>query len=233
LSLQGTGQKQTEAVQLAIGYAILFGIDSVLVPFFSIDRETVRSPGKPADRQQVLSFGATGAILNPYFPFFSSRAANLVSITAQHVVNTENDTQLSRFRLIETPILGGWLNDYNFPLDTSAIAFQPILNLRTDVGFYTDRGNIDVRAQSQDFFRIGTQFGIAAALASPSIDLTVLNTYLYGVTGFRRDMNLFEALATYNIYERFVGLTASYRNGLSELTAQRTQNWTLSLSLKF
>jgi hypothetical protein len=134
-------------------------------------------------------------------------------------------------------VVNGIINDYFFvpccdvPVDQTWFAIRPIADLRTDLGYYNDRGQNP--SKNQNFSQIGSQFGLAMALDRLSSDLTVTQTYLGQLGDHRKNINLFQAAWTYNIIDKIVGLQASFQNGNLETTAQRTQQWLISLSVKY
>jgi hypothetical protein len=110
--------------------------------------------------------------------------------------------------------------------------------LRNDAGSYADRGNsLAVVAVSKDFERAGTQVGFTLSTDGianlPSLTLIVMETYLYGFSGYYRHISQFQSSLTYNFPNSYFGMTASYKNGRDEDTAIFAQIWTVGLSAHY
>lgn len=113
-----------------------------------------------------------------------------------------------------------------------------MFNLRSDTGSYTNRGNTPaVVAVNQDFERARTQVGFTLSTDGianlPSFTLILTETYLYGFSGFYRNLDLFQATLTYYFVNTYTGLTASYKHGRDEDTAVAAQVWTIGLSAHY
>jgi hypothetical protein len=134
-------------------------------------------------------------------------------------------------------VWNGVLNTYRFvpccstPVSETWFAFSPIFDIRADLGFYSDRG--PTPAKYRDFSQVGTQFGIAISLERISSDIKVTETWMDQLSDARKNIGLFQAAWTVNLFSKNVGLQASYQNGNLETTAQRSQQWLLSLSVKY
>jgi len=63
--------------------------------------------------------------------------------------------------------------------------------------------------------------------------LIVTDTYLYGITGFYRSLDMLQASLTYNIVNSYLGLTGSYKHGRDEDSAVSSQVWTIGLTGRF
>jgi len=174
----------------------------------------------------------------------SSAVVNhVISAKPQYLLNTKDHSEIGSLRLSYTPytFFAGDTPNLNF--------FQPVIysplplyasilfDLRLDAGAYGDRGNNPVqRLLNKDFVRSGTRAGFAFTTDpnpnAPSFTLVVAETYLYGFSGTVRNLNIFEASLTFN-FNKYVGLTGSYRNGTDEDTAIRVETWMVGLSGRF
>ena len=87
---------------------------------------------------------------------------------------------------------------------------------------------------NKDFVRSGTRVGLALTTDpnTPSFTLILAETWLYGFAGTVRNLSIFDASLTYN-FNKYVGLTGSYRNGIDEDTAVRVETWLVGLSGRF
>jgi hypothetical protein len=250
-SQNGTKKSTTNALQAAIGYDLHFPpsykdqhwppssealVD--VIPFVAVDRNITDVSGKPSSsNRENVTLGILGSLSQPLTQLGGHQASNVFSATAQHTWNDIDDSQLNYAHFVDSLVINGILNDYFFvpccsvPVNKTWFAARPILDLRADLGFYSDRGLTP--AKNHNYSQLGTQFGIAVSLESISSDLKVTHTFLYQLGNFRNNINLFEVAWTYNIIGKDVGLQASYQNGNLEATAQRIEQWMISLNVKY
>jgi hypothetical protein len=130
--------------------------------------------------------------------------------------------------------LNGILNDYFFvpccdvPVDETWFAVSVLFDIRGDLGYDSDRGLKPMI--NQDYQQIGTKAGLAVSIERINSDLSATETYLWANN--RKNISLFQAGWTYN-FSKDIGLKASFQNGNIETTAQRTQQWLISISVKY
>jgi len=112
-----------------------------------------------------------------------------------------------------------------------------LFDLRNDSGAYTQRADTAaIAGTDKDFDRAGTRVGLSLTTDPnfPSLTLTVVEIYLYGLAGYYRDVSSFQASLTYNFESNnYLGVTASYQNGRDEDTAVASHSYSLGLTLRY
>jgi hypothetical protein len=228
----------TTKVSGAIGYAFDSIPQTLIVPYIS----TYQSITQVSPKAPVLSpidNVAGGILMQRYFDI--GDVSHVFSVKPQFLDNTTTHAELGSVRAIYTP----WM-DIPFNLNTfTQLDFLPgspwgelMFNLRADFGSYTNRGNTPaVVAVNKDFDRAGTQVGFTLSSDGvpnvPSLTLIVSETYLYGFSGFYRNLSQFQTSLTYNFPNSYLGFTASYKNGRDEDTAVFAQIWTVGVSAHY
>ena len=245
----GPTKTATGAMQTAVGYDFNFpptrsGYAGDIIPFAAVDRNLTTVAGKlSSSSKENVYAGVVGDVTLP-FPD-NVAGASVVSLTGEHVWADEAKTQMNFLHLVDLPMWNGVFNNQNyFPVNTywfipccsmpvkdTWFAFSPILDFRADLGFYSDRGPMP--SKNRDFGQVGTQFGIAISLDRISSDIKITNIWMGSFSDARKNISLFEAVWTLNLFSKEVGLQASYQNGNLESTAQRSQQWLVSLSVKY
>jgi hypothetical protein len=126
-----------------------------------------------------------------------------------------------------------------FPIGSAISGYyaQLLFDLRFDSGAYTNRGN-DPKTipQHKAFDRGGSMFGFAISTPAlgPYVTLNVTETLLYGFVGQYRSISLFQAALSYYFDSTGnVGVTAQYKNGRDEGTAEYAQTYIIGLAVKF
>jgi len=242
LSADGTAKSTTSALLATIGYDLHFttATDSVfdVVPFIGVDRNISAAAGPPsASNRENVTAGVVASWSHPFVvPGTFVVGSNALSATYEHLWNDIDNSQLNFLHFVDLPVINGYLNEYCFvpccdtPVDQTWFAASPLFDLRGDLGFYSDAGSNPT--VNRDYQQVGSRFGIAVALRRIKSDVTVTETYLWNDKSYRDSISLFEADWTYNV-SADIGLTASYQNGDLEATAQRIQQWLISLSVKY
>lgn len=243
-TLTSTGDRSTTPTQTlkaraALGYAFQFGMTTA-IPYISFYQSITDTFGRPQNTDPSSNVAA-GMLFTTSTS--SAEVNHVISAKPQYLLNTKDHSEIGSLRLIYTPYtyFAGDTPNLNF--------FQPVIytpipvyasilfDLRLDAGAYADRGNNPVqRLLNRDFIRSGSRAGFAITTDpnpnAPSFTLVVAETYLYGFSGTVRNLNIFEASLTFN-FNKYVGLTASYRNGTDEDTAIRVETWMVGLSGRF
>jgi len=228
----------TTKINGAIGYAFDSIPQTLIVPYLSTYQSVTQvSPKAPVE--SPIDNVAGGILVQHYFDY--AGVSHVFSVKPQYLDNTTTHAELGSLRAIYTP----WM-DIPFNLNTfRQLSFLPgspwgeiMFNLRGDFGSYANRGNTAaVVAVNEDFSRAGTQVGFALSSDGvpnvPSLTLIVSETYLYGFSGFYRNISQFQANLTYNFPNSYFGMTASYKNGRDEDTAVLAQIWTVGLSAHY
>jgi hypothetical protein len=233
---RSTNPTQTLKAKAALGYA--FDVSgATVIPYISFYQSITDTFGKPQSTDPTSNVAA-GML------FTSSISRGLVNnvfgAKPQYLLNTKDHSEIGSLRLSYTPytFFAGDTPNLNF---FQPIPFLPMLSadiifdLRLDAGVYANRGNDPVQSLlNRDFVRSGSRFGLAFTTDpnTPSFTLILAETCLYGFAGTVRNLNIFDASLTYN-FNKYVGLTGTYRNGIDEDTAIRTETWMVGLSGRF
>jgi hypothetical protein len=222
----------------AVGYAFDTIPQTQIVPYLSFFQSVTNIVGK-ATNNDPNNYVAGGILFQHYFDY--EGVTHEFSIKPQYLTDTTTEARLVSARAIYTPSL-------NIPFNLNSfrqLSFLPgspwgeiVFNLRSDAGSYSNRGNTPaVVAVNQDYERVGTQVGVTlstdASAGMPSFTWIATETYLYGVSGFYRHLDLFQTSLTYNFPNSYLGLTASYKHGRDEDTAVASQIYTLGLSAHY
>lgn len=244
-TLTSTGDRsatptQTLKARAALGYAVQVATTTVAIPYISFYQSITDTFGRPQSTDPASNVAA-GVLFSSSFS--DSEVNHVIGAKPQYLLNTKDHSEIGSLRLSYTPYtyFSGDTPNLNFfqPISYSPIPLyaQIQFDLRLDAGAYANRGNDPVqRLLNKDFLRSGSRVGFAFTTDpnpnSPSLTLVVAETYLYGFSGTVRNLNIFEASLTYN-FNKYVGLTGSYRNGTDEDTAIRVETWIVGLSGRF
>jgi len=222
----------------AIGYAFDTVPQTQIVPYVSFYQSVTNIQGK-ASSDDPNNYVAAGILFQHYVDY--EGVTHEFSIKPQYLNDTATEARLFNARAIYTPSM-------NIPFNLNSfrqLNFLPgspwaeiTFNLRSDTGAYSNRGNTPaVASVNQDFERAGTQIGFVlltdASGSLPSFTWITTETYLYGIYGFYRHLELFQTSLTYTFPNSYLGLTASYKHGSDEDTAVASQIYTLGLSAHY
>jgi len=237
------GTNYTAKVVAALGYEFDVGKDGQFIPYASFSQSITAATGKPnvLDPTNNVAFGflATNFFGDPNSEYIQ----HVITAKPQYLFNTADQSEIASMRLIYAP----WTNFPNIPINANTFHMLPFLpgptwasfifDLRNDSGAYTNRGNTPaIIATNKDFDRVGSRFGLAFTTdpSFPSLTLTVTETYLYGLAGYYRTLDLLETSLTYNLESNnYFGITASYKHGRDEDTAVASKTWTLGLTARY
>lgn len=219
----------------AVGYALSTIPETQIVPYVSFYQSVTNIEGKATSDDP--NNNVAGGILFQHYVDYGG-VTHEFSIKPQYLYDTTSEARLVSARAIYTPAM-------NIPFNLNSFGqlnFLPgspwaevVLNLRDDIGSYSYRGSTPaVVAVNRDFERVGTQAGFTlltdANSSLPSFTWITTETYLYGISGFYRQLELFQTSFTYNFPNSYLGLTFSYKHGRDEDTAVPAQIYTVGLS---
>jgi hypothetical protein len=237
------GENYVAKVVGSLGYEVDVGADGQLIPYFAFSQSVTAATGK-ANVLDPTNNVAAGFLATSFFGDPNSQyLQHVVTIKPQYLFNTSDQSQIASMRLIYAP----WTSFPNSPINFNTFHMLPFLaqptwfsllfDLRNDSGSYTNRGNTPaVIAVNKDFDRMGTRVGLTLTTdpAFPSFTVTVAETYLYGLVGYYKSLDLFESSITYNFESNnYLGITASYKKGRDEDTAVSAKTWTLGLTARY
>jgi hypothetical protein len=235
LSQNGPTKTTANALQAAIGYDYQHTTESAqtqfdVIPFIAVDRSITSVSGKQSSssRENVMA-GLVGSMTN-----ILPGDANVLSGTYEHLWNDIDTSQLNFIHFVEQPVIPPLINAYGFfprgaSLDNS-VGVSLLVDLRGDIGLYDDRGLNP--ATTHDYQQFGSDFGVAIAIQPIKSNISITETYMAQAEHYRKNISYFDVEWTYNVEKNF-GIKASYQNGNLETTAQRIEQWLISLNLKY
>lgn len=192
------------------------------------------SPGSavPPGASRTVDFGA---LFDAFLVSGRDAAAwgHLLTLTPDYLFNLADDSRLLTWNLSYTPVLNKALNAFVPVGDDFWV--KPILVLKDDNGFYTDRGNVAVAASHKDYLRLGGQIGMSVLSENQYLPFALTTSYtrLHPVTGVS-EVGYFSNSLTYSPDpNKYWGITVSYTNGTREDTAQRESQWDVALGVRF
>jgi hypothetical protein len=226
----------------AVGYELGFGDNGQLIPYVSFNQSLTDASNKPRVIDPTNSVAGGFLLTNFFLDGNITGLTHVVTLKPEYLENTADRSQIARMRVIYAP----WSNFQGRGIDTNTFHMVPflpgptwiglIVDVRNDSGFYTNRGNTPaIVAVNKDFDRIGSRFGLSLSTDNfPSLTATVTETYLYGIEGFYRHLDLLTATVTYNFESNnYFGVTGTYTHGRDEDTAVAAQTWTLGLTVRY
>jgi hypothetical protein len=246
-SRDGVQKSNTTKAQAAFGYAIpLFTkpdpsgyFTGELVPYISAIQSVTKVDGKPSTSSDTNNV-AVGALLNSRALFNGTGLDNGFTAKPQYFWNTKDKSEIASLRLIYQPFTDGDFR-INVPIQLGnypeASWLTILFDLRNDTGNYTKAG-IDPKTAVNhiSFDRAGSKFGFAMSTPETGahLVLNVTETMLYGFTGSVRQLSYFDSnLTLYFDKTTNYGFTISYSKGQNEDTAEWSQAFMASLSVKF
>jgi hypothetical protein len=222
----------------AFGYAYDSLPQAQIVPYVSLNQSLTDTQLKPRTIDPTNNV-ALGVQAERYFIDTDNPSiSHVISFKPQYLFNTADQSQIASTRFIYAP----WIDSPYFNLNTfreldaaTSLWGQIQFDVRNDSGIYTRRGNTPATALSDvDFDRAGFRTGLVLGTDNfPSLTLSLTETYLYGIAGFYRGIEVQQAQLTYNIVNSYFGLTASYKHGRDEDTAVASQIWTVGLTGRY
>jgi hypothetical protein len=248
-------KKTTVGGQAALGFAIPLDFaappsaqyfSAEAVPYVSANQSYTKVAGSSPTYGATNNWAA-GVLFDANATFVNSESVNNVFMAKpQYLWNNKDQSQIASLKLMWQPwtqnLVGSTpLPTINtpFPLGSAIGGYyaQLLFDLRFDSGTYTDKGNnLKLSAQYKSFDRGGSMFGFAVSTPAngPYLTLNVTETLLDGFAGQVPYISLFQAALSYYFDSTGnVGLTAQYKNGRDEDTAEYAQTYTLGLSAKF
>ena len=224
---------RTDKIIAVVGYAVNDPMKEPLYnlfPYLGVNRNIARPTGKSVSvNSDTVDFG----FLNS-FDLQSAAMVHWVTLRPDLLVNHKDQSHLLTASTVYTPIKNcpRCLNDYYMGGPLSGIAsIEPILDLRSDFGHYTQAGN-STTTDYKNYWRIGPRAGFSVTSENPFVplDLTVIDVYLQGVSGSLPRVNYFKSVLSYKILGKFVGLDLSFSHGRREDTAQPEHQWSIAFS---
>ena len=244
-SLNWTGSENNYTVKLnaALGYEIDLGNNTQFIPYVSANQSLTDAAKKPRtidpNNNVAVGFLATNFSANPYNKYVE----DVFTAKPQYLFNTADRSEIASVRLIYAP----WTDFPNVPINLNTFQLMPLLpgpvwgtllfDVRNDAGIYTKRGDVASIAKTEkNFDRVGTRVGASFTTDPnfPSLTLTVIENYLYGIAGYYRNVSSFQATLTYNLESNnYFGITASYQNGRDQDTAVASHTYTIGLTARY
>jgi hypothetical protein len=233
----------TVKLNAALGYDFDVGNDGQLIPYVSANQSLGDTAKKPRTIDPTNDV-AVGLLATRFSGnAFNSDIQDVFTVKPQYLLNTADRSEIAGAWLIYTP----WTDFPNLPINANTFQILPFLpgpvwasllfDLRNDSGAYTQRADTAaIAGTDKDFDRAGTRVGLSLTTDPnfPSLTLTVVEIYLYGLAGYYRDVSSFQASLTYNFESNnYLGVTASYQNGRDEDTAVASHSYSLGLTLRY
>jgi hypothetical protein len=242
------GGKRTSNLLAYLGYVLphswsSFGdnskiIDSAIIPYVGINRDVVTvskgSSAKPS-ANDTADFGALAQIT-----IFSGSGVSIMehqfSFRPDYLFDFQDHSKLLSFNFSYSPIVQG-LSNTTAPIPINGksgyFAYAPLFTLKTNAGYYTNRGDLTASPYNKDFLRMGGEVGLGliSQISWLPMDATVTYTRMYPVNGGIRVGEL-NCVLSYN-FNKFTGLSLKYEHGNREDTAKFEKLWELVLSGKW
>lgn len=239
---RSSGHKFTTKVAGTIGYAYSI-VDSVelrkqIIPFASVNQTIADTDGQR--KLDDSNYVAGGTVFNLFYAP-DDVLAHSFSSTPQFLYNTKDRSQIASFRLDYQPFLNSNLgSSAPFDLNWATLShdgksvFTLILGLRSDIGYYVRKGDIDDSSLHHSFALVGSQFGFALKLVDYRLTLKATEWLLYGYIGDHRTLDLFDGTVTYSLDPHdYFGLEFNYKRGRDLDTMDPVQQWTVGLTAKY
>ncbi|WP_157977937.1 hypothetical protein [Paraburkholderia kururiensis] len=238
---------RTSNILTFVGYAIptsLFDLDGAggntfsIIPYAGINRDIVSvskgSSVKPSV-SNTADFGVIGL-----FSFLEGdrnvEVNHVLSVRPDYLFDFHDGSRLATLNFIYTPVLQGIANTYapiSINVKSGYFAYEPIFEVKSDIGHYTDRGLPGVSAGKKDFIRVGGEIGLGlvSQLSWLPVDISVTYARLYPANGGVRVGEL-NCVLSYN-FTQYFSVSLKYLHGNREDTAKFEKQWELALSAKY
>lgn len=220
-----------------IGYSFLFdqtgGQWWQLIPYAGLNRNVVEVSDTSSVKPSRSSAAAVGALLSGYLPG-SGMYGSQLGVRPQFVADHEDGSRLAMVNLSFVPTWNGGLNDFGRISDSSAWR-KLILELKSDSGWYTERGIEKVQAQHRDFWRLGGKAGIAVSSTDPYVPLEFIATHTsLGAAAGHTIIDHSDVTLSWNFDpNKYFGLTLTYVHGRNEDTTKKEDSWGLGIGGRF
>jgi hypothetical protein len=214
-----------------------------LVPYFGIDREgkiqTVK--GKTAESFTVNTLDY-GFLITGYVPLpDASPIPDLaVSFRPDYLRNYLDGSAIFSFNSTFAPIAKRFgLNAKTRKPAPFELTYMMQLDIRADLGWFTDYGTPTDPRLNKDFVRLGFVAGPIFEFFLPylpdfPIDTGVTYTDFLAPRGFHKDLGNLQAMGSFNFDKnKILALTIAYANGRRDDTAQRVEMWSVGITLHF
>jgi hypothetical protein len=217
-----------------------------VVPYIAALESYSKVNGQPPEYGDTNNW-AVGALFNANVTLVDTESVNnVVMAKPQYLWNTKDRSEIASLKTIWQP----WTQNLAgsaplptintpFPIGSAISGYyaQILFDLRFNSGTYTNKGNDpNTIPQHQSFARGGSKFGFAFSTPAlgPYLTLNVTETLLQGFAGQAHYISLFQAALSYYFDSTGnLGLTAQYKNGRDEDTAEYAQTYTIGLAAKF
>jgi hypothetical protein len=242
------GNPATSSLVGALGYQIdvsqFVQPHTFIVPYVAIDRETntkKKSASDPAPPPFSPNTFDSGVVLQTYVPMPASISETIsgqnIALRPDYLWNWADGSQLASVNLDYILLGTKYLNQYTQLLGSSKIYGMLQVDMLAQAGFFTMKGHPTDLALNQNFARFGGAVGPAIELLwvpDNPIDLSATYTDFLAPEGFHKSLGLFQSGITWNFGPRkLIGVAATYINGRQLGTAQRIQQWSIGLSLRY
>ncbi|HEX3653141.1 MAG TPA: hypothetical protein VHU18_09995 [Rhizomicrobium sp.] len=241
-SYNGQTNTRTDILQAALGYSLLPSDvrNAAVVPYVATNRNVTTVSGTPSKFN--IEYVDVGTVFA--YTYIGNEWGAVLSGSPHYLMNLVDDSRLAGLHAVAQPVTStgpfrlnaaynvGWNGDPHSA--DHWLEIMPLLDLRSDADFYTDRGTAPLT--NQDYFRLGSRFGGTFVL--PKLfksTLTVADVWMYGVTGAQKQLNDFQTSWTVFLdpEHKYFGLSLGYKIGRIEETAQKEQTWMISLTGKY
>jgi hypothetical protein len=233
--------KDTATVKGAAGYAIDTGLLKGsgqrfdLVPYVETNTVLVNPRNGSKTKASATQTVNTG-VLASLFLVSSSELGHVLNFRPDYLFDLEDDSQLLTAKLQYIPVARGLLNDFIrfVPERDDLASFKPILDLRVDLGAYTERGSNPIALEQSHVARFGGQAGVAVVSDSSLVPLSFTASYTWLEALAGEDVGYFSSSLTWSLDpKKYFGITASYARGRREDTAKDEDLWMLGLTGRF
>lgn len=234
--------KKTFQVTAIIGLTVPVSTGFEAVPYFgySIDKSTKKDdPATPANETvETVNKDTlrTGLLLN--YRMVTDGGTHYFLFRPEYAANRKERSEVVSANFAYVPVLD-WLNDYALSIRGSnqlpLFSIMPRGELRGTYGHFGKAGT-RLAVESVDFLRVGGQIG--ATLSSDidwlPIDLTVTESYLYGLSGNPEDLSQLKFVLSASFdAKKYFGVDIGYTRGRAEDLLERSNKWTIGFGAKF
>ncbi len=234
-------------IQGALGYAIATDANgkNLVIPYVAGSYNANKTVGKAAKvTANTLDFGVTDVAkvrlgilgegdlsLAPDYLHNFQDGSSIVSLHPMFAPILPNGAINSPYAL--SLLLPGVIPASDAEAQSGATYLTLLFDVRSDLGVYTNRGVPMAAPGNLDFVRIGSRFGVDIAKKN-WFEFTATDVQLYAPAGARRYLSDFESSFTFYFgTQNTVGVTASYKTGLTDPTLTKEQIWSLGLTAKY
>lgn len=235
-------RKESFATTAIVGLAVPLGSSFEAVPYvgFSIDKSSKEDdPATAADEtSETISKDTARAGLLLSYRLVAPSGVHYFLLRPEFAGNSVERSEVFTANFAYVPVLS-WLNSYAIRIrdtdDRTLFQVMPRGELRATYGDFLKAGT-RLPENAVDFLRAGGQIGatLSSDISWLPIDLTVTESYLYGLRGEPEDLSQLKVVLSANFdAKKFFGVDVSYVRGRSEDLLDRSDKWTIGLGAKF